>query len=299
LFRELEDVQGTAQALLMLGALQHTQGRYENARPTLLEALDTARASQQTALIPQILRELGRGANDRGDFDAAQRYAEEALTLYEQLGDRAGIASAYNELGIIAGRRNNDTASKEYYLKAYEINRLLGLKTAMAIALVNSGIATKKVGQYDEAIDIYRRSHALFEEIGHPMGIAVSLVNAGNAHMLLGNDEAAQNVYLEALGPAQQAKAWAVIAGGILVGMARLAAKAGDKARAIEYYTLTINHTATSVNNREDATKERDEIGAQMLPEEYARLIDAARPIEEVVAALEEQEKRNEHEHGK
>ncbi len=113
-----------ARAMLGLGAVLETAGKYDEARGVLEKALalqpQDARATTDTA---ENLAELGNVTFYKGSYDASESYNRKALQIYIRMygEEHPAVAQILNNLGAIENSRGNYAASEGYYRHALMI----------------------------------------------------------------------------------------------------------------------------------------------------------------------------------
>jgi len=175
LFREVEDADGTANALSNLGTILSSRGDYEGARRRQEEGLDLNRALGNKRGLSLSLANLGDTAYYLGDHEAARQYWEETLPLDRELGDLHGVAITVNNLGLLARDVGDLDQARARIDEAVGLFRQLSARSALAQAL--EGLADVHVQrcEYKQAAGLLRESIAVHQELGSPHGIAFSL----------------------------------------------------------------------------------------------------------------------------
>ena len=102
IFRELGDVQGSAETLYALGVVAEDRGDYEVAIYSLTEALALARSLGNTPFLAFTLNALGLTAYGQGKLDQAETSFTEALTHFRAIGQTYGNGFALTNLGKVA-----------------------------------------------------------------------------------------------------------------------------------------------------------------------------------------------------
>ncbi|MBA2364777.1 MAG: tetratricopeptide repeat protein, partial [Chloroflexia bacterium] len=135
LFREVEDADGTANALSNLGTILSSRGDYEGARRRQEEGLDLNRALGNKRGLSLSLANLGDTASYLGDHQAARQYWEETLPLDRELGDLHGVAITVNNLGLLARDVGDLDQARARIDEAVGLFRPLSARSALAQAL--------------------------------------------------------------------------------------------------------------------------------------------------------------------
>ncbi len=102
LFRELDDLSGSGQALHLFGMIAEHEGDYDRARTLLAESLVLCRKSGDRRRIAISLNALGEVARCQCDYAAARASYEESLALRREVGEKRGVAVSLGNLGHVA-----------------------------------------------------------------------------------------------------------------------------------------------------------------------------------------------------
>jgi CHAT domain-containing protein len=159
--REVGDSFAEAYLLEPVGVSHRRQGRFEEARACLEEALRLHRAAGRRAREAHVLIALGSLFNASGDFQPALDRLHEALQLYARTGRaldaavaRINVAAAYLRLGeyeraLEHYRRALPSFENEPRLRARAITEMASAHSAL-------GDRTTARGSLEEALGIYR-----------------------------------------------------------------------------------------------------------------------------------------------
>jgi tetratricopeptide (TPR) repeat protein len=165
LYRGLDDVVGTADALLWLGRARVWQGAYAQARSLLAESLALFQAQENTPMSMWALQSLGDLAFDNAEVTQARGYFQEALVIGSDLGDVFGIAWALTNLGRIAHALGDDIQAQNYYAQSLASFRELGHRRDIAHVYLELGRVARTQGQAAQAREYYAGSLTLFGEL--------------------------------------------------------------------------------------------------------------------------------------
>jgi tetratricopeptide (TPR) repeat protein len=136
-------------ALCELGGLRHAQGRLDQARELLTEALtvfrtvgDRAGEARACLRLAAVDRDSGNPRTDRADL---------ALTISRALTDPEIEADARNVLGTIHDRLGRHPAAIAHHRQAHELAGGAGLRYPEAEALIGLGAAHLHAGEHERA----------------------------------------------------------------------------------------------------------------------------------------------------
>jgi len=165
--REHDYPQEAAHALFWLSQIANeTEGKYEDARTYLEQALQLVRAHQpDSSLEARILYGLGDVSWRLGDAGQAREYCEQGLALAKQLGDTNTELYTLNRLGTLAWLQDMDAAGA-FFQQVYDKAILSGDRERAAHALNNIGVVLTRKGDLIGAKSWIEKSIVLIEEIG-------------------------------------------------------------------------------------------------------------------------------------
>ena len=145
MYREIEDEQGEAYALLNVAIGARDLGELERAKATHLEALEIQRRLGDEVEIAYSLCYLARVETDLGNFDDAEQMLEEALRSFELLDYSRGAAMAKHGLGLVALEQTNVDDAERLFLEARGMlgtgNELPGVAAETSEALARVALA--------------------------------------------------------------------------------------------------------------------------------------------------------------
>jgi predicted ATPase/DNA-binding SARP family transcriptional activator/DNA-binding CsgD family transcriptional regulator len=178
LFRELEDEEEVASALVHLGAAA-VLGQLDDAPvPVLLEeATRLWPKIRDPRTIGTLLLLLGLFAAVGGEFDRSEALHEEALALFRKMGDVTGISHCLNNLGLamLAGRAYDKASGlfRENLRVAYSSDH----KVTIQSSLVGMGGVAASRKQPDRAARLWGAAEALEDNFGirmTPAGLSLA-----------------------------------------------------------------------------------------------------------------------------
>jgi putative nucleotidyltransferase with HDIG domain len=162
--RQLGDDLLAAQALNTMGGLELTTGSLEDARRTLLQALELGGRSRQ--LRARVQQNLGILANIQGELSEALACYERSLAAYRDCGDEQGCAIAYHNLGMVSADRGRFEAAECYFREARALAERVGDAHLRGLCLVNQAELDVGRQRFEDARQNAEAGLALFDQLG-------------------------------------------------------------------------------------------------------------------------------------
>ncbi len=153
-----------AEALNTLGGLELTSGLLDDARKTLLQAVELGGASRE--LRARVEQNLGILANIQGELDEALSRYRRSLEAYDSCRDEHGCAIAYTNLGMVSADRGQLDKADRYFRQARAIAERVGDVHLQALCLVNQAEVDVERQRYENARQDAEDALALFEQLG-------------------------------------------------------------------------------------------------------------------------------------
>ncbi len=175
--RALQDAEGIASGLSLLGMCFQIQGEHDRANKLLEESLAMLRQLGKSEGIAVVLFFLGTVAWTQGDFERAGALLDESLTLFRSQGDNWNIASTLGYLGIVSQELGHDEHASAYLAESLALWRGLGDRWGVTVALEAAGVlAAARAPQPEDAqpggvhaARIFGAVEALRETLGAPL----------------------------------------------------------------------------------------------------------------------------------
>jgi predicted ATPase/DNA-binding NarL/FixJ family response regulator len=171
-----------AQHRLWLDQLEH---EHDNIRT----ALQTAQASDSTAILLRITAAAWRFWHVRGHVSEGRQWLTHALASYERAQtsgcqpDNLTHAALYAQVlcgaGWLANVQGDAACAETYFHESLTLAQTLGDQHALGMALSGSGRVAHLKGKRDVAVANYEAGLALFRAVGDPAETAWSLVRLG------------------------------------------------------------------------------------------------------------------------
>ncbi len=153
-----------AKALCGAGLLDWIQGDQIAARSRLEESVALWRGLEDEQGLAQALRILGHVMLGLGDPSVARNLGEESVRLFRRCDDAFGLATSLATMGIIALTQGDYAAARVSLDESVEICRDSGDDWALSLALRNLGIMALKQGDYEGAATRLAESELALKE---------------------------------------------------------------------------------------------------------------------------------------
>jgi len=225
-FRELDDVQGCARALLILA---NTRQAYDDARvPELLhESATLARIADDRWCLAHALGVAGFEAMRSSDFTTARELLEESLAVARAARDPQSLRIALLGMGSLMVAVGGYGRAQSLLEEALEFARGSGEEYAAGTALLYLGELALGRGEYDRARDLAESARGLIPDAGPPGSSLGTLLLLGRVAIALDDHAGARRYLDEALLTGHGSLA-------VMQELAQLAAHEGDDFRARE-----------------------------------------------------------------
>jgi predicted ATPase len=180
-----------AEALARAGMLLYTQGNYPAASALHTESLAIRRRLNDLDGIAYSLNLLGHVAAHQGNYATAHACFEESRSKWRQLDHKGGMAMSHEGLGRVFAHEGDYAHAVEHYRETLRLMRELGRGQDIAIALNNLGTVLRSCGEHTHAAQLYAESLPLFQTVGDREGIAWYLYNLGHLALAEGQHDLA------------------------------------------------------------------------------------------------------------
>ncbi|MDA0268483.1 MAG: CHAT domain-containing protein [Cyanobacteria bacterium] len=196
-----------ANALNDLALLYRVQGRYQDAEPLYLEAVDRMQnqLGDGDPLLATLFNNLAALYGSQGRYNEAEPLYLQSLEIdREQLGDRhPSVAASLNNLGWLYRNQGRYAEAEPLYLEALAIIReqLGDRHPNVAHSLNNLASVYRFQGRFNEAERLYRQALGIYrQQLGNRHGaVAANLNNLADLYRIHGYYDEAEPLYLEAL----------------------------------------------------------------------------------------------------
>jgi predicted ATPase len=257
---QVRDHRGTARSFFSLGTVCYWTGDLDRTEALLEESLALGRGLGDQRLIMSPLNTLGDTACHRGDYTKAQCMFEECLALSRDLGDQFNVAIHLNNLGTVFHHLKQYQRAWSLYQESLDICRQIGDQTGHAVALSNLGEIAYVLGDYKRAREFYQDGLSIGRNIQDQWTILTCLNNLGEIACTLEDYKEAETHFTQALRGAAETRMLTMVT-KILVNLAVLFARRGQRDRAAALLDLMHHHPASEQMNQEKAARLLDELG--------------------------------------
>ena len=165
LWRELEDEDGIAFTLTILGSISIVHDDFTLAMQFIQEARTVSHRVGNKRISAFAANCLGRINLTQEDWSGAAEAFSESLDLYRVLADWNKAAVALNNLGLVARYRGDLTAARDLLRQALSEQQILGARPGMAISLLNLATVDRLDQCYTESMSAVRQAALLAQEI--------------------------------------------------------------------------------------------------------------------------------------
>jgi predicted ATPase/DNA-binding NarL/FixJ family response regulator len=187
-----------------------------------------------------------------GEYETAQKFAQQAYAQALISGDRWFMAYILNNMGQIAVALGDNRTGKSHFQSSYEIRQAFDDPEGMALALINLGNLALKEGSFAEAEERYQRSQTIYQDINDKGGLAAANRGLGIVSCEQDDYSLSQGYFKKALQLAVEIDYRPVLF-GLLVNIAELLWKMGQKERPINLLAFTVNHPSTDHETKNKA----------------------------------------------
>jgi predicted ATPase len=172
---------------------------YRGATPILEESLALSRATCDRWLIAAALWAIGWATRASYELDSAQRHLAECLMLSAQLDDRFGTAYALVELERVAFLRGEYARARELTERRLALAEQLGNRMGVVGSLHQLGTIAFEEGDTVPAREFLGRCLVMARQAGKPGWVVASLAGLGVVELAEGNHGRAKELLEEGL----------------------------------------------------------------------------------------------------
>ena len=140
LYRELDDAQGIASVLQVLGSVAREQGRYARSMELHAESLAIAEAAGDWQAAANAHDSLGFASWLQRDFERATVECTAALGMFRELGHVVGIASSLLNLGAVARYQGSRERAAALLAESRSLSEGIGFREGIAWSLEQLGL---------------------------------------------------------------------------------------------------------------------------------------------------------------
>lgn len=183
----LNDRNSYGEALMLLGMIKDSQGRYSESYDFHFEALRIFESTGYQKGIVKAQNGIGSVCYYQGDYKKALLYYNRALDLARKLNDTIQMAGEYSNLGVLFYERGETEKALQYYDSAEQIHLRMGLKTRLAANNISIGYVLIQLGRNEEALNRYQEALRLFSEFDYKHGLAISYLQMSDYYQKTGD----------------------------------------------------------------------------------------------------------------
>jgi predicted ATPase/DNA-binding CsgD family transcriptional regulator len=187
-----------------------------------------------------------------GAYETAEKFAQQAYAQSLMTHDRWFRAYILNNMGQIAVALGDNRMGKMHFQSSYEIRHDFADPEGVALALINLGNLAFKEGAMADATEAFQRSCTIYRDINDKGGLAAANWGMGMVACAQDELEQAQGYLREALQLAM-AIDYRPVLFGLMVTIAELLWKAGQRERPVTLLAYTIHHPKTDHEARQKA----------------------------------------------
>ena len=184
-----------AKALFGASVLANEQGDYPRVRTLAEEALQLYRDLDEKQGIAMVLNILGLASRSMGDFEHATFFHEESLAVGRAVGDVNRIAGTLTNLGILASDQGRYPEAAALYAEGLNLYRMLGNDQGVAITLTNLAEALRYQRDYRSAGGLYRESLTIHHNVGNKLGVVTCIEGLAALARVDGRQERAARLW--------------------------------------------------------------------------------------------------------
>lgn len=229
-----------------------TRGDYATAARLAEEVRDVAESQHQDINRQFAYHLLSEAHVGLGEYETARKYAQQAHALSLMTGDRWFRAYILNNMGQIAVALGDNRMGKMHFQSSYEIRQDFADPEGMALALVNLGNLALKEHDLTAAGEAFLRSYTIYQDINDQGGLAAADWGLGMVAFEQSDLARAQAHFRAAL---QRSVAidYRPVLFGLVVSIAELLWKVGQRERPLTLLAFTIHHPKTDHETRQKA----------------------------------------------
>jgi DNA-binding SARP family transcriptional activator len=222
LYRELDDAQGVASTLQVLGSVAREQGRYARAMELHGESLSIAEAAGDRWAVASAHGYLGFACWLQATFERATEECTVALRMFRELDDVEGVAWSLLSLGTISRLQGDGAQAATLLQESRSLAERIGFREGMAWSLEQLGLLAADRGDPSAAallrtsLEIHHdlrdrwRTCSVLEDLA---AIALAGSNAEQAARLLAAAEAMRVTIGSVIPPCEKAQHEATMTG--------------------------------------------------------------------------------------
>ncbi|MEX5636378.1 tetratricopeptide repeat protein [Parafrankia sp. FMc2] len=175
------DDRAVAASLRRLGLLEYSAGRIQAAEERYSEALTLARRVDDPRGVGWALQHLAWSATTRGDYGRAERTLREASALFERLEDAGGLGWCSGTEALVLLLSGQLTRTRKVSRVLINLAESMRERWGQAVCLTIDAVAAAELGDIETAEAEAARAAELFTETGDSWGHTLTLIARGLA----------------------------------------------------------------------------------------------------------------------
>jgi tetratricopeptide (TPR) repeat protein len=173
--------QASGRALSALGWIDFHQGRHQDARRHLRDALSLHSAADPLGARAETLVRMQWAALNEGDYRAVEETVEESVAGCLAAGDAVGAAMARVQRAMVRAAAGEHVVAREEFDGAIDALTEEGAEEALGWALNAAGDAARVAGDLETCERRYRRALEIGERLGSDRVWTAAMINLGLA----------------------------------------------------------------------------------------------------------------------
>ncbi len=204
-FREQNDIDGLALALVRRGNVYRLLGDYKSAIQDASDAtLITENNDDLQWNFADALRIKGLSSYQQGQIVRSAEYLERALDIYKNVNDVPSVSMLILETGMVYAAMGNYKGAKASYENALELARQAGDLWSQANLLNNLGVLYHQQGEYEQASHVLEEGLLCAQRSGYKRMEALVLIGLGDLYVEVEDFELAERHYRQVTDLVQQ-----------------------------------------------------------------------------------------------
>jgi ATP/maltotriose-dependent transcriptional regulator MalT len=163
LYQRLDDKQGIAKSLELMGVIAHWQGDRHRGASLLQESLNIFREIGHDWGMAITLLYLGDLRSRQGDYEQANTHLQESLALFQKLEDKWGFAFALGGVGELFRRQGNYQQAVTHFQQSLTLRQEQNNSSGMPFNLEALAITAAEQGQSEGSARLWGAAEALRE----------------------------------------------------------------------------------------------------------------------------------------
>ncbi len=216
LCRQLEDSEGTARSLRLLGRIHCEQGELAGARALVEEAVTLSRAAGHKLELAYSFSDLASIVMLQGEYTRARALVEEEIAIFRQVGNTREIGLGLLFLTeMLIDAASDPATARPLFEEGLKLAQAVGDQAGIAYSFYLSGRIALSQGESVTAHELFQESVARFQERGDLYHTTLSLSGLARVASVQGDDGTARALYQESLALARKAGSKMLIALGL------------------------------------------------------------------------------------